>query len=187
MDRDEEVLKREEESKKPETTANRLVRIAENTTFFHDERGDGYAAVTDDGVRKTMRIRGRDFRHWLSSKYWRQYKSAANSEAMQSALGICEARAIHEGGRHCLSNRFAFRDGEIYIDLADEEWRAVRVSLHGWEITDNHPINGESMSNQLEKKANGSDNIMRKRLMPLREGPTPLPDESTSPRCAMCG
>jgi hypothetical protein len=35
-----------------------------------------------------------------------------------------------------LSNRFAMRDGVIYIDLADKRWRAIKVTAAGWEILD---------------------------------------------------
>jgi len=36
--------------------------------------------------------------------------------------------------------RVAEHDGALYLDLADEEWRAVRIDAKGWEVVSNPPV-----------------------------------------------
>lgn len=30
--------------------------------------------------------------------------------------------------------------GAIYIDLGDEQWRAIRITADGWEVLAQHPV-----------------------------------------------
>ena len=52
----------------------------------------------------------------------------------RSALTVIAGQAIHEGLEHAVAVRVAEHDGAIYLDLADEQWRAVRVAAAGWEV-----------------------------------------------------
>jgi len=36
--------------------------------------------------------------------------------------------------------RIAGRDGAIYLDLADEAWRVVRITPAGWEVVSDPPV-----------------------------------------------
>ena len=119
------------------TTANALIELAVGSCeFFHDERGDGYALVTDNKIRRTLRLRSKAFRGWLAGTFYKTTQRAANNEALSTALSVLEAKAINDNGQVELSNRFAMVDSAIYIDLADKQWRAVKVTAAGWEILD---------------------------------------------------
>ena len=124
-----------QDAKKPDNCSTRLIDIGgEGQTLFHDERGDGYVRVDSDGVQKTFKLKGRDFRRWIAGRYWQQYRNAANNEALQNALNVLEAKANHEGQEIELHNRFAVAGDSIFIDLCDDKWRAVCVSKEGWKI-----------------------------------------------------
>jgi hypothetical protein len=46
-------------------TAKALIKIAEKSCeLFHDERKDGYAVISHRGIRRVVKLRGRDFRRW---------------------------------------------------------------------------------------------------------------------------
>ena len=123
------------------STAKALVELAmKSCTLFHDERKDGYAVTTIGDVRRTLKLRGKDFRRWLSGSYYASTKKAANSEAISSALSVIEAQATFDGRELELSNRFAMRDGCIYIDLGDPDWRVIEVTPDGWEIMNKPPV-----------------------------------------------
>jgi hypothetical protein len=122
------------------TVAQALIAIGARSDLFHDERGDAYAVTMDKDVRRTLRLRGRDFRRWLCGCYYAETGRAANGEAIAAALGVLEAKATFSGARIALSNRLAEQDGAVYIDLCDERWRAVRVTADGWTVLDKPPV-----------------------------------------------
>jgi hypothetical protein len=65
---------------------------------------------------------------------------AANSEALQSALGVVEARAQYDGPQRKVFVRIGSEGDTIYLDLADAEWRAVEISSAGWRVVAQPPV-----------------------------------------------
>ena len=63
-------------------------------------------------------------------------------QALEDALRGAEARAIFEGAEHTPALRIAEHAGDVYLDLADADWRAVRIrgEPQGWEIVDRAPV-----------------------------------------------
>lgn len=87
------------------TTAKVLIDLAVNhCDLFHDERNDGYAVTTHKGIRRTLKLRGKEFRRWLAGTYYATTDKAANNEAISTALGVLEAMATYDGSMLELSN-----------------------------------------------------------------------------------
>jgi len=59
---------------------------------------------------------------------------------MEDALRVIEARCIHQGDEYAVNLRVAERDGEVFLDLADKEWRVVEITSRGWRIVDRSPV-----------------------------------------------
>jgi hypothetical protein len=124
-----------------QTTANALIEMAvKHCDLFHDERRDGYAVTTHKSIRRTLKLRGREFRRWLAGLYYAETERAANNEAISTALSVLEAKATFDGRMLELSNRFAMREGVIYLDVADESWRVIKVTAQGWEMLAKPPV-----------------------------------------------
>lgn len=122
------------------TVAQAVIEIGARCDLFQDERGDGYAVTTDRGIRRTLRLRGRDFRRWICGRYYAETGKAASGEAIAAALGVLEAKATFDGPQISLFNRFAEQGGSVFIDLCDDEWRAVQITSEAWTILDKPPI-----------------------------------------------
>lgn len=136
----EEVDDKGSKDDKP-TIAKALIDLAvKHCDLFHDERGDGYAVTMQKEIRRTLKLRGKEFRRWLTGTFYTTTQRAANNEAISAALSVLEAKATFDGSQLELSNRFAIRDGVIFIDLADALWRVVKVTAAGWEILDKPPV-----------------------------------------------
>ena len=73
------------------------MELAETATLFHTAAGDGFADVDVSGHRETHKMRSKAFKSWLTHQYYMTTKGAPNSDAMQSALNVLEARAHFEG------------------------------------------------------------------------------------------
>ncbi|MGA8291147.1 MAG: hypothetical protein WB820_01320, partial [Rhodoplanes sp.] len=51
-----------------------------------------------------------------------------------SALNLLEARAQFDAAERAVNIRVAEHDGRLYLDLADEHWRAVAIGPDGWRV-----------------------------------------------------
>jgi len=77
--------------------ADILIEIAKSADLFHSPDGRGYADVNVNDHRQTLAIRAKGFRQWISRQFYTTTKSAPNSEALQSALNVIEAKAAFDG------------------------------------------------------------------------------------------
>lgn len=123
-----------------ESQANKLVRLflEQKPNLFHDERKVPYARLTNSPYQ-TLRLRTTDFRAMLSGLLWGAEKKAPGSEALNSALNVLHHMALI-GSTIPLYNRLAWHEGAIWLDLADDAWRAVRLTREGWTIEAQPPI-----------------------------------------------
>ena len=111
------------------------MRIAEACELSHTPKSqneEAFATIIVDGHRETWAVKSRGFRSWLEAKFYRESGKAPSSNAVNDALSVIEGQARFEGEEHEVAIRLAEHDGTIYLDLCDEEWRAVEVTRDGW-------------------------------------------------------
>ena len=65
---------------------------------------------------------------------------AASAAEIRSALDLLEARAQFDGPQRAVHVRIAEHGGHIYLDLADEHWRAVDIGPEGWRVIEHPPV-----------------------------------------------
>ena len=108
--------------------------------LFHTASGVAYADFITDGHRETWPIRSKRFRTWLRRCYYQATGAAAGAAAIGSALDLLEARAQFDAPEWVVSIRVAEHAGCIYLDLADEHWRAVEIGADGWRVLECPPV-----------------------------------------------
>jgi len=120
--------------------AARLVQLAEDELeILCDQRGDAYAFIEDADGNQLLPVRGGMFKGHLAEAEFDRTGQVPGAETIRAALTIIEARA-RRGRRLVLANRVARgEDGAIWIDMADKNGRAIRVTPDGWEIVDRPP------------------------------------------------
>jgi hypothetical protein len=101
---------------------------------FHTPSGVAFADVIIDGHRETWPIRSSRFRTWMRRCYYHATGAAPGGAVIASALDLLEARAQLDAPERAVSVRIAEHAGRIYLDLADEHWRAVAISADGWRV-----------------------------------------------------
>ena len=122
------------------TQADILIRLAEAAELFHTADGVGFADLTINGHRETWQIRARGFRRWLARCFFEETRGAPNSEALQSALNVIEAKAHFDAPERAVYVRVGEIDERLYLDLGDETWRAIEIDPTGWRVIDNPPV-----------------------------------------------
>ena len=130
--------------------ASRLVKLAidEGVELFHDDLGENYARVPVEDHSEVWRLQSNSFKDWIAKLLWDHKKDVPSTETLNSILAVLRAKAKFEGEKHSLFNRVATLGKEIWYDLTDQEWRAVRIAEDGWEIVSKPPILFKRYSHQ---------------------------------------
>lgn len=130
------------DGEKPErkSQATMLVELACDAELFHTSEGEPYATIPVNEHRETWHLKSRGFRDWLMRHFYEAEGSAPSAQAVQDALGVLNSRARFDGETREVYIRLAEHDGSIYLDLCDENWRAVRITRDGWEVVNDAPI-----------------------------------------------
>lgn len=120
--------------------ADILIDLTADAGLFHAADGTGYVDLEINGHRETWPIRSKGFKRWLARRFYEATDGAPNSEALQSALNVIEAKAHFDAPQMEVHIRVAGHCGKLYLDLADDAWRAVEIDETGWRIVDEPPV-----------------------------------------------
>ncbi len=118
--------------------ASKLIKLvlATDALLFHDQSGDAYIALNNSGA-ETLRLKSKQFSHWLAKLSWEEYKKPIRSEDIRTVLGTLAGLAVFNGEEHTLYVRVALSGDAIWYDLGGA---AVKISKEGWEIVENPPV-----------------------------------------------
>ncbi len=120
--------------------ADVLIDLAHEAELFHSPDATAFADLVVNGHRETWPVRTKGFRRWLARRFFEATGGAPNSEALQSALNVIEAKAHFDGPEREVHIRIGGLDGNLYLDLGDEAWRAVEIGIEGWRIVEDPPV-----------------------------------------------
>jgi hypothetical protein len=120
--------------------ADVVIELASSVELFHDRDDVGYARFDVNGHKDNWPIRSKGFKRWLARGFYESTQSAPSSEGVQAALGVLEARAQFDAPEHEVHVRVAGCDNCIYVDLADQDWRAIEIDEDGWRVVENPPV-----------------------------------------------
>lgn len=142
LDEQEELLSTNGEEKKQQkkSQADVLIELAQGLPLFRDDYQEPFVSVNIHGHNEIWPVRSKFFKRWLIGRFYYKTGKAPNSDAINQALSVIEARAMFEGPEHKLSLRVAKHDGAFWYDLADDRWRAVKITPEGWQIVNKPPI-----------------------------------------------
>src|SRR6476620_4640475 len=129
-----------DDGKRPKQADILIALSARAEELFHAPDGTACATIPIDDHLETWPVRSKGFKRWLSREFFNETESAANSDAMQSALNVIEVRAHFDGVERDVYVRVGTYNDRLYLDLADKRWRAVEIEKNGWRIIDRSPI-----------------------------------------------
>ena len=129
------------------TDVKRLIAIATgDVLLFHSPDPKPYAEVPAGEHREIHPLAGPAFRNWIIGGFYDQTGRTPKAETLRSAMSVLELLA----GRGP-AERVHVRMAEVpdpddpdnptyFLDLANEDWQAVRITRAGWEVVDRPPV-----------------------------------------------
>lgn len=122
-----------------------LAQIArkDNVDLFHvgaRHDAEAYATIKFDNRAETWPVASSGFAHWLRHEFYVLFKRSPAAQAFTDAINLIVSIAVFEGAERKVHVRLAEMDGAIWLDLADDDWRAVRVTSTGWDVVRGNEI-----------------------------------------------
>jgi len=134
-----ELLEKAKPARVPLDKAALLERLVEEAEFFHTHQRKLYAALAINGHREIWPLNSKTFRHWLAGRFYNVVHMVSR-DMLREALAVLESRAAFEGPQCRVGMRVLRSGSAIYIDLADDEWRAVEITDAGWRVVPDPPV-----------------------------------------------
>jgi putative DNA primase/helicase len=155
----------ETERKRPRQS-DELIALVDRlrVELWTDPDGEAYASFPVDGHFENRALRSKEFRRWMAGQSYMATGGAPSVQALEDSLRVLEARAAIEGGKFKTYRRIGEAGCKIYLDLCDDQWRAVEIDNFGWRVVANPPckfIRGAAMRPMVVPEMGGSVDMLR--------------------------
>ena len=107
--------------------------------LFRSRDGNVFADVYEGAIRKTWPVQSKQFSQWLAREYLETLKRIAAPAQLRAAINQIEAQAQVSLEREVFRRVGKFGD-RLYLDLADEKWRAIEIDASGWHVVQRPPV-----------------------------------------------
>lgn len=95
------------------------------------------------------KLNHRNFKTYLSTLMYSIEEKVPNNEALNATINLISGKCLNEGKQHFLFNRVApGKEGSIWIDMADQNWRAIQIKAGSWKIENEPPVLFKRYSHQ---------------------------------------
>ncbi len=115
-----------------------FMELTRDCILWHGPDYEGFVTFPVKDHWETWPLRSGAFRRWLSSRAYEAHGVVPGGQALEDVTRVLEARAVSEGEQRAPWRRVGARDGCLYIDLADSEWRVVKITATGRELLAAH-------------------------------------------------
>ncbi|MGA3190738.1 MAG: ATP-binding protein, partial [Bryobacteraceae bacterium] len=117
-----------------------LIGLTDGAEFWHDAATVAYVTFPIKDHREHWPVRSRQFRMWMSAKFFKETGGAIGGQALEDGIRILEARAVYDGLEYEPFVRVGQRQGKLYLDLCDAKWRAVEITHDRWRVIADAPL-----------------------------------------------
>lgn len=177
------IIRERQVEKNEQSQATKLVAIGlgENVRLWRSPERQCYAAVRVNEHWENHSLESTGFAQWISYEYGRRNVATHDGEqvpqvpgagSMRDAIGQLKGYAQFKGQTLVPATRVGGDEKEIWIDLGDDEWNAVRVTAGGWTVERDPAVSfvrGPTMAALPEPVRGGSVDPLRK-LVSVRKG-----------------
>ncbi|MBZ5644478.1 MAG: hypothetical protein LAO19_17120, partial [Acidobacteriia bacterium] len=103
--------------------------------FFHDTYDEPWVTVPAGNHRETWRVDSKKLWLWIA-RTLRALNIPATRSLIKSIVAEFEMTSLVDGPTLPVFVRIGEIDGAVYLDLGDQDWRAVQIRQNGWTVVD---------------------------------------------------
>jgi len=127
------------EGKPPkQTVRDKCALLLSDVDLWRSPDGVAHASVPKGRHREHMRVQSRDFRTFVTTRFYLSHRAGLSGTALGETVNLAEAKALSSGEAGRPWRRVASHEGCIWLDLGGGdpagERRAVRIAAEGWEV-----------------------------------------------------
>jgi hypothetical protein len=122
--------------------------------LFHTPEGMAYADLIVEGTRQTWAVKSKEFRFAYCKYLQREIDRLMNEGSMAAlllkdspskrrvneAIEEFEMKAITSNVEREVHLRVGTHSGDLYIDLCNRDWQAIRITGAGWQVVQSPPV-----------------------------------------------
>lgn len=127
--------KASKKEKRPRQRDN-ILAAAEGAELWHSPEKVAYATINVNGHFEHCKLDSVAFKRWFAGRVYELTSAVPSGQILSDALRVLELKAVADGACHKPLTRTGKLDGIIWLDLCDDEWRAVKITIDGWKIVD---------------------------------------------------
>jgi hypothetical protein len=124
--------------------ADVLIQMAQqHLTYFSTGRGEYYARIPVKGHEEVHPLteQGGMVKYWLVNQYYEEVGLVPDDKAVTKALGVINAKVrFLPLEKREVFVRVGHKDGNIYLDLANEQHEVVEITPDGWQVIPQAPV-----------------------------------------------
>jgi NrS-1 polymerase HBD domain len=131
------------EYEEPTTGASQkeiLLALADDVQLVHTPEMEAFAAVEVEDHTELLGVMSRAFGQWLRHRFWEAQRKGPSAASVRDALLTLEARANFEGEERAVGLRVMADGDNVYLDLGDASWRAVKITAKGCSVGASPPL-----------------------------------------------
>ncbi len=102
--------------------------------LFHAPDQTGWVSIPVNDHRENWRTSSSNVRRWLIRSYYQTNQSPPGTQAVQRACDTLASLCEFDAPCEEVFIRVAQADGKYYLDLANELWQVVEISVDGWKV-----------------------------------------------------
>ena len=124
-----------------DSVQDEILQVARSRCIFdHDPDGRCVAIIDGESHREVYYLDSVGFSEWLRAAYFSAHKKGISDIALSTTVSTLAAIGKHQGTEQMVHLRCAKAGNAYYIDLCDDQWRALCVDEKGWKIVEKPPI-----------------------------------------------
>lgn len=135
--------RKETEKEKEKTGLAQVAKKAQDDghiELWHSADGEAYVTCSVKSHRENYKLKSKNFRRWLQRQYYLTYGKPISAGRIEECIRSLEPQAIYDCPKKQIAIRVGGDASDIYLDLTDEDWRVVKITADGWQLTDNPTI-----------------------------------------------
>ena len=147
-----------------ESATDVIIAIAKDRgELFHDKDGSCFVSFDQDDHVETWSLLSNGFRDWISYLCYTELGWSPRENNLKDAIGTLSGIAKFDGEEREVFLRVATHEGNLYIDLCNDNWDVVKVTAMGRVVVDNPPVRfrrTKSMGSLPIPKAGGDVDLL---------------------------